>query len=462
MKSKTKSGGDDNNLNDIKPTREEKRKKGSSKISWKKIDFSSSNNENEDCHSNTSTTSTNLCRARPSACVFVASLNSNRTDDELSLAVTDQFSQWGKISTVKVLRDMSNRPYAFVQYTNDDDCKLAIEKGHNSILNERAIRCEAAKVNRTLFIQSKTFLSKSNIAAKLQQFGEIELLTPSNKSGSIRSDDKLSQFWFCKFSFREDAIKAFASLTERNEYQVDWAQNIDSRRNEDINLNDLKFDKFSVFISQLHPNLTKSQLQERFERHGKIENIHLVKKERFSFAFIKYETESGAAAAVERENHSLFDGKLIHIQYREFQSSPKLSINPYGVPLAPPPINLSRKTKYLNPSQKHAFNGNSNMFNRGGKILQQQKHYQNRNNSGSGNEFTKWDFDSNDRNYYSRERKHEFRNRGKSRHNGDNTRYTENDNYEMKNSSDKSKYYYITPNHGDSKYGQEYFISGEK
>lgn len=75
-----------------------------------------------------------LVRGRPSACVFVASLCSTLSDDELSISVTNHFQQWGSLATVKVLRDTCNRPYAFVQYTTDEQSKLAIEKGHNSVL----------------------------------------------------------------------------------------------------------------------------------------------------------------------------------------------------------------------------------------------------------------------------------------------------------------------------------------
>ena len=106
------------------------------------------------------------------------------SDDALCVSVTDHFKQWGTLATVKVLRDTCNRPYAFVQYTTDSDSKLAIEKGHNSVLDGRNIRCEAAKVNRTLFVSSKSFLSKSIIRDRLSNFGEIEELLPSTSKGS--------------------------------------------------------------------------------------------------------------------------------------------------------------------------------------------------------------------------------------------------------------------------------------
>jgi RNA recognition motif-containing protein len=283
-------------------------------------------------------------RGKPSACVFVASLSSVKTDDELSISVTKHFQQWGKLGTVKVLRDTYNRPYAFVQYSNDSDCKTAIEKGHNSSLDGRTIRCEAAKVNRTLFVQTPKIVLETLVRNQLIRFGEIEHLVPCNRVG-VTNHSSSSKFWYCKFAFRDDAIKAFASLTEENKFEVDWTQNID----ENQIVNERKIDKFSVFVGQLSSDVDEADLRKRFERHGKIERINIFRKEKSSFAFIRFGTESGAAGAVERENHSMFNGKTIHIQYREIQVPSKFITNPFGVPLAPPPISLNRKVKHEQP-----------------------------------------------------------------------------------------------------------------
>lgn len=102
--------------------------------------------------------------SRPSSCVFVASLNAALSDDQLNNSVTRHFSQWGSICFVKVLRDLCERPYAFVQFNTDDDAKNAITHGQGSFLDHRYIRCEPARVNRTLFIyQSSTATSHVSI-----------------------------------------------------------------------------------------------------------------------------------------------------------------------------------------------------------------------------------------------------------------------------------------------------------
>lgn len=328
-------------------------------------------------------TQRSFIRGRPSACVFVASLRSNMLDDELCVSVNNHFKQWGQLSTVKVLRDTSNRPYAFVQYLNEKDSKLAIQKGHNSILDGRSIRCEAAKVNRTIFITSPLSLSVVAVETKLSKFGEIEELIPSNTAGQCYKDaPNLRGYknWYCKYVYRDDAIKAYANLTEEGAYEVEWAQNVDKSKTvsfkEDTGLstkvvNKPRFDKFSIFIGQLSAKITEAELRERFQRHGAITSLHLIKKRENVFAFITFKDESSAASSVEVENHAMLSGKTMHVQYREVQSSGR---DPRGarVPLAPPPLHVGKRESnqprenFYASSSKPKFNGRaSNVHNRG-------------------------------------------------------------------------------------------------
>ncbi|RCK59014.1 Meiotic activator RIM4 [Candida viswanathii] len=356
-----------------------------------------------------------LVRGRPSACVFVASLCSTLSDDELSVSVTNHFQQWGTLATVKVLRDTCNRPYAFVQYTTDEESKLAIEKGHNSVLDGRNIRCEAAKVNRTLFLSSKSLLNRSVIEDRLSAFGELEDLVPSTVKGEIYTNvnaEKGYKSWFCKFVYRDDAIRAYANLTEEGLYKIEWTQNIDksSARKSESEESDLdirvKFDKFSVFVGQLNPSVLEHELSERFERHGEILDLNLVKKTNNTFAFIKFKEESSAASAVERENHSMFCGKTMHVQYRETHpSSTSMRArgsgggngignssgngSNFGIALAPPPINLNKRSFGKNEFgkfhskefNKPKFNGcPSNSYNKGYNKFKSFKNFRPANN----------------------------------------------------------------------------------
>lgn len=284
-------------------------------------------------------------RGRPSACVFVASLSSNLSDDVLCQSVTTHFKQWGDVSLVKVLRDPANRPYAFVQYSTDDDANRAIMEGQHSILNGRTVRCEKARVNRTLYLQVPLpGMDQLKMKDLLNSFGEVERIVSVNDNFNIvESGDDLHTNWFAKFVYRQDAIGAFANLKTKASWNIEWAQNLED---EYSNVPEVTIDRFSIFVGHLDPRISKEELIERFEKHGKIKEAILVNRPLSNFAFIKFKTKDAAASAVERENHSMFKFKTIHVQYREMYNNYKRKYsneNGFKLNLAPPPVNFKRR-----------------------------------------------------------------------------------------------------------------------
>lgn len=277
------------------------------------------------------------CR-KPSSCVFVASLPALLTDDELCRSVSDHFQVFGDLASVKVLRDPSNRPYAFVQYTNDNDCQTAIELGHDSELGGRRLRCEPAKVNRTLFFSFPAAVKQDEIEKIVKEFGEADLVSPGTESGRLIGNQALDEYfnWFVKFAYREEAIQAFASLADSTSFQVEWAQNVDDCPGIQSN-----FDKASIFVGQLPKETTIKLLEEHFSVHGEVENVSIVRRPESTFAFITFKDEFAAASAVARDNHALFMNKTIHVKYK--LSAPRKSARVIlsarvPVALAPPPI----------------------------------------------------------------------------------------------------------------------------
>ncbi|OWB75180.1 organic cyclic compound binding protein [[Candida] boidinii] len=328
-------------------------------------------------------------RGRPSSCVFVASLSSALTDQELYSSVLNHFKQWGNPVLVKVLRDLSNRPYAFVQFPNDEEAKKAITEGQHSVLNGRSIRCERAKVNRTLFIApaKETGINNKNIKLTLSEFGEIEQLVGArddNTHINLESSEEAKQ-WFCKFAYRDDAINAYANLRTKPSWTVEWAQNLE---NEDDHLPNVTIDKFSIFIGQLHSSITKDELIKRFEKHGDIKEIVLVNRPITNFAFVKYENEGSAARAVERENHVIFGGKSIHVQYREMHHTNKKSKNGdgYKLSLAPPPVHLPNlQEKNFNNINNQLLTRNNNETNAHSIENSNNLNHNNNNNNNNNN-----------------------------------------------------------------------------
>lgn len=354
-------------------------------------------------------------RGRPSSCVFVASLAASLSDDELCLSVTNSFKQYGELARVKVLRDHANRPYAFVQYKNDKDAKRALKMAQGSILNGRTLRCESARVNRTLFITHQDQLPFNRIVELCEKFGELEQLVPNKEHHHFKKYNyptSTGNSWFVQFAYRDDAIRAFANLRGEPEWDVEWVQNIEvpkhfnllSKRkstddvhhksqdsNDEDNDNDDEddedyndedgfiedqrsdseidsqnfetIDKKSIFIGQLDPAVTKEKLNDRFSNHGEIVDINLINKSTNIFAFIQFETEEAAAAALERENHAIFLGKTMHVQYKiigghhgkrhgrrnngnGYHDKHGTNFTGPQINLAPPPINMYRRRSY--------------------------------------------------------------------------------------------------------------------
>ncbi|KAL3231725.1 Meiotic activator RIM4 [Nakaseomyces bracarensis] len=174
-------------------------------------------------------------KGRPSACLFVASLAATLEDDELCVNVTQLFRQYGDLVGVKVLRDDQNRPYAFVQYKKDKDAHTAQQKASGAFLNGRKLRCEAARVNRTLLLYQRQPFVYRDLVSMCEKFGELEMLVPGKSlvsqnfkahcSANHNDRDRWCA-WFVQFVYREDAIRAFANLKETPSSGVLWVQNI--------------------------------------------------------------------------------------------------------------------------------------------------------------------------------------------------------------------------------------------
>ncbi|KAG0177758.1 hypothetical protein DFQ29_004460 [Apophysomyces sp. BC1021] len=275
-------------------------------------------------------------RGNPAACVFVASLTKEKNDEQLNVSVSNHFTQWGVLLNVKVLKDWMGRPYAFVQYERMSDAKNALREAPGTMLDGRNIRCEPARVNRTLCLAAlETKVTEKEIQAKLSPFGEVEDITlpkPSSQNQSCA---------FVKFRYRDDAIKAFLSLRSSQVMEhwcVEWASNLD------INMPGpalLRTDKTSIFVGNLPDTVTENAMYARFGPYGKITFLRIHRKmdgagRKRAFAFVKYTNEQGATAAIQQEasnsscssssssssiNGALWVGRHIRVAYREYHDS---------------------------------------------------------------------------------------------------------------------------------------------
>ncbi|KAF9437730.1 hypothetical protein BGZ76_011368 [Entomortierella beljakovae] len=256
--------------------------------------------------------STPKSKGDPQACLFVASLAASRTDAQLVDSVTEHFEKWGPLLNVKVLKDWMLRPYSFVQFENVEHAHKAMLEAQNTVIDGRYIRIEHARVNRTLFITRFSLsTTEKDISAVMEKFGPVEDVTIFNNLGVFKN----KRHAFSKFVYRDDAISAYTSLQSGSKWTVEWAPNLPCQK---------QIDKESIYIGQLNPRLvTEIALREHFQRHGNIKYLNLIKKDTpvskvsIAFAFIEYDNEASAKAAVECEDNSIFLEMTIRVQHRE-------------------------------------------------------------------------------------------------------------------------------------------------
>lgn len=250
-------------------------------------------------------------RPRPAYCIFVANLVAHLSDTELYYTIEQLFSKWGSTLSIKVLRDSSNRPYGFVQYTNKSDFQHALANANGAMVGNRAIRCEPARVNRTVLVNS-VILTPSEMREHAESFGEIENITFGGKQG-----------YYIRYAFREDATRAYTNFQQDSRIQAIWVQNLSECSDIDDYVD-------WIYVGQLGPDVTEEDLTGYYSKYGKVEEVSIIRKGYKSYstgapmrchAFIKLDSADACAMAIENTNHTMFKGHLIHVQGRTNKAS---------------------------------------------------------------------------------------------------------------------------------------------
>merc|ERR1712232_1253850 len=271
------------------------------------------------------------------------------------------FGKYGEILKIKLLKDHVSRPYAFVQFSEADDASDAIEQTKGITVNDRRLRVERARVNRTLFIAKiSRQMQDDQLKEIVEEYGEVESVTIIKNHQTNRSKG----CGFVKFAFREDAVYALSELKNniQHKWVVEWATSNNDPES-------LRVDKNNIFVGGLNPQeITDEKLNERFSAYGEIESLTLVNREnntdidqeennlsspspndptisrqRNAFAFIRYKDESYSAAAIKEQNGIEWLGKRIRVQYCESKEMKnkrrakhmkyaQYNMGPYGYP----------------------------------------------------------------------------------------------------------------------------------
>jgi RNA recognition motif-containing protein len=152
-------------------------------------------------------------RGPSEACLFIANLPQQFSNEQLSQHLVQLFEPFGHILSVKSSRDKRGRPYGFIQFETVDEAYQASLHGSTLLFEGRRLRIEKARCMRSLLLRN-VHLSFSDkiLRTLLEQFSAF--------------DDISGRVVCIGYAHRSDAVKAFKEL--RSSYAawlVNWIPN---------------------------------------------------------------------------------------------------------------------------------------------------------------------------------------------------------------------------------------------
>ncbi|KAK3365425.1 hypothetical protein B0H63DRAFT_516351 [Podospora didyma] len=254
-----------------------------------------------------------------SSCVFVANLAEPKDDLALEAAVTREFGKFGTVF-VKIKRDNGNIPFAFCQYTNDQDAKTALEEGKGTMVFGRACRTEMAKANRAFLVYKIRGLSISveEALAIFEPFGVLskcEFLPGNVQEAMGKPTAVLVEF----AAF--DPFRDLSSIIRQNsEYRIEpfGKKKTSPRVVTDAKfLNQYDIDRRSIYVTGIPIDVTEDEIADFFAEAGEVKNVHLVKKPAITglnprvFAFVEFAHAGCPDVAIHKfRNEHFRDHKL--------------------------------------------------------------------------------------------------------------------------------------------------------
>ncbi|KKY25366.1 putative rna recognition domain-containing protein [Phaeomoniella chlamydospora] len=284
----------------------------------------------------------------PKACVFVANLSNQRTDEQLEESVQQIFGAHGKCY-VKIRRDKNQMPFAFVQYETVEAANEAISKCRGAIIDNRPTRCEHAKVNRALYLTRHTGgpISDAEARALLEPYGAIESTSPISIIDQHLFN--LPEGIMVQFAYFQDARDAQMALKRHEVYRVAAPQAaLDMRGPASIlaSPSPRRFrqdfspyhrrwsnDDASIFIGNLPVDVSEEQLCDKFNGFGQIQSISIVQKPTphgdglNCFAFLSFQAPHQADAATQAK--IMIKEHPLRIERKEY-SNRRFRRNSYG------------------------------------------------------------------------------------------------------------------------------------
>ena len=329
-------------------------------------------------------------RTDPDACLFVASLNASRSQDQLDASVRQRFQKFGQLASVKVMRDSNNRPYAFVQFRRAADADMALRKCQGASLDGRPMRIEKAHVNRTLRITSRIHgsqLHEHEIREHMRQFGLVDSIALA----SMSEDEESVEGLLVKYRHREDAITAFHAMKMNSHWCAEWSVPLGQPQDRSLAVPPYIVkakavagiqEMSTVFAGNLNAErVTSELLKQKFAECGEIEDFSLFSKAHkanmYAYALIQYKDPVSAERAIRemngtewldsvitvapKEPHSYLRRSRRHTmpsqQFRPRAASFTTQQQPFGYWMAPPTPTLVPAIVPMNPSPSPETNG---------------------------------------------------------------------------------------------------------
>ncbi|KAI1445237.1 hypothetical protein F5Y02DRAFT_427182 [Annulohypoxylon stygium] len=260
------------------------------------------------------------------ACVFVANLPDHVRDSRLEAELTRVFSQYG-IVFVKIRRDSRNMPFAFCQYTKDEDARKAVVQGRGTLVEGRPCRTEMVKANRSFIIYRANGDDVNVEDARMQMsgFGNIDKCEalPAEIQEAVRIKGGVL-VEYASFDPARDVISAYRHHPTYRVTAYDLKKSMKSTMDPDEAwLKQYEIDRRSIFVGNLpvdEPEV-EEMLTKLASEVGEVLNVKVVCKDpqpgrpyQIAFGFVEFSRVDIADAAVNRMGGQNLGGSLLRVE----------------------------------------------------------------------------------------------------------------------------------------------------
>ncbi|KXX82619.1 Multicopy suppressor of sporulation protein msa1 [Madurella mycetomatis] len=271
------------------------------------------------------------------ACVFVANLPEHKDDRALEAAVTREFSKYGTVF-VKIRRDGNHMPFAFCQFTNDEDANTAMDKGRGTNIHGRPCRTEMVRANRSFII----YIARPNHPGEeidvreareiLEPYGE---LTKCEMLSARECEElKIPKAVLVEFATFDPKRDINSAARGKDKYNIDAFDTLKkSRSNSDEEfLRKYDVDRRSVFVGGLPYDMEKDEMIAYFSEVGEVVNVDLIKRTNFDgsasrpFGFVEFTRADVPDKAINSFNGAQIRDSMLKVErkvYKRAAGSPR-------------------------------------------------------------------------------------------------------------------------------------------